>query len=80
MPVAKFQIKRKCQVCGEEFMAKTIESWYCSSRCSGIAWKRRKDEEKRQERLDAVVRDIPKSKELITVPEAYALFTEGKYI
>lgn len=78
MPVAKFQIKRKCQVCGEEFKAKTIESWYCSSRCSGIAWKRRKDEEKRQERLDAVVRGIPKSKELITVPEAYALFGISK--
>jgi len=47
MPVAKFQIKRKCQVCGEEFMAKTIESWYCSPKCSKTAWKRRKDEEKR---------------------------------
>ena len=47
MPAAKFEIKRKCSICGEEFLAKTIESWYCSPRCSKIAWKRRKDEEKR---------------------------------
>lgn len=46
MPAAKFEIKRKCSICGEEFLAKTIESWYCSPRCSKIAWKRRKDEEK----------------------------------
>ncbi len=26
MAASKFQIVRKCQVCGEEFMAKTIES------------------------------------------------------
>ena len=47
MPAAKFEIKRKCQICGEEFLAKTIESWYCSPKCSKIAWKRRKDEEQR---------------------------------
>ena len=38
MPAAKFEIKRKCQVCGQEFIAKTIESWYCSKRCSNIAY------------------------------------------
>ncbi len=74
MPAAKFEIKRKCQICGEEFLAKTIESWYCSPKCSKIAWKRRKDEEQRLQRLDEVVKKIPKSKEYITVPEAYALF------
>ena len=60
MPAAKFEIKRKCSICGEEFLAKTIESWYCSPRCSKIAWKRRKDEEKRNLRLDEVVKSIPK--------------------
>ena len=54
MPAAKFEIKRKCQICGQEFIAKTIESWYCSKRCSNIAYKRRKDEEKRNQRLDDV--------------------------
>ena len=45
MPAAKFEITRQCKVCGETFVAKTIESWYCSPKCSKIAWKRRKDEE-----------------------------------
>ena len=74
MPAAKFEITRQCKVCGETFVAKTIESWYCTPKCSKIAWKRRKDEEQRLQRLDEVVKKIPKSKEYITVPEAYALF------
>ena len=71
MPAAKFEIKRKCSICGEEFLAKTIESWYCSPRCSKIAWKRRKDEEKRNLRLDEVVKSIPKGQDYIKVSEAY---------
>lgn len=78
MPAAKFEIERKCQVCGETFLANTIESWYCSPRCSKIAWKRRKDEELRLQKLDEVVKKIPKSKEYITVHEAYALFGISK--
>lgn len=78
MGVAKFEITRKCKVCGEIFQAKTIESWYCSPRCSKVAWKRRKDEEQRMQKLDAVVEKIPKSKEYITVPEAYAMFGISK--
>lgn len=74
MPVAKFEIKRKCQICGQEYIAKTIESWYCSKRCSNIAYKRRKDEEKRNQRLDEIVRNIPDNKDYIKVSEAYALF------
>lgn len=61
MPAAKFEIKRKCQVCGQEFIAKTIESWYCSKRCSNIAYKRRKDEEKRNQRLDEIVKRASRS-------------------
>lgn len=78
MPAAKFEIERKCLLCGESFKAKTIESWYCSPRCSKIAWKRRKDEERKMQKLDEVVKNIPKSKDYITVPEAYALFGISK--
>ena len=78
MPAAKFEIVRKCKVCGEPFKAKTIESRYCSPRCSKIAWKRNKDEELRMQKLDEVVKKIPKSKDYITVPEAYALFGISK--
>ncbi len=78
MPAAKFEIIRKCQICGESFMAKTIDSWNCSTKCSRIAWKRKKDEELRMQKLDAIAKKIPKSKELISVPEAYALFGISK--
>ena len=78
MPAAKFEIVRKCKVCGELFKAKTIESGYCSPRCSKIARKRNKDEELRMQKLDEVVKKIPKSKDYITVPEAYALFGISK--
>ena len=69
MPAAKFQILRKCSVCGNEFIAKTIESYYCSSACSKIAWKRRKAEEKKQQLLDEIVKTIPQDKEMITISE-----------
>ena len=55
MAVAKYKIVRKCPVCGEEFFARTLESWYCSPKCSKVAWK-------------------PKSKEYISITEAYAMF------
>ena len=74
MAASKFQIKRKCPICGEEFMAKTIESFFCSPACSKVAWKRKHDEKERNKRLDEVVKSIPKGQELIKVSEAYALF------
>ena len=65
MGAAKFEITRKCKICGEPFVAKTITSWYCSPRCSKVAFKRRKDEEKKNERLDAIAKAIPKDQEYI---------------
>ena len=74
MGAAKFQIIRKCRICGQEFLAKTIDSWCCSERCIRVASKRKKDEEARQKRLDEVVKNIPKGEDYIKVSEAYALF------
>lgn len=42
MPAIGFEIKRKCKVCGEVFIAKTLDSLYCSPKCSKVAWKRKK--------------------------------------
>ena len=78
MGAAKFEITRKCKICGEPFLAKTITSWYCSPRCSSVAYKRRKDEEKRKKRLDEIAKAIPKDQEYITVPEAYSMFGISK--
>lgn len=74
MVAAKYKIVRKCTVCGEEFFAKTLESWYCSPKCSKIAWKRKHDEEKRLLALDEIVKKIPEAKEYISITEAYAMF------
>ena len=73
MAVAKYKIVRKCPVCGEEFFARTLESWYCSPKCSKVAWKRKHDEEKRQLELDKIVSNMPKSKFF----SSYLLFLTG---
>lgn len=74
MPKAKFQITRKCEICGTPFLAKTIESKYCSSRCSNTACKIKKKEEKKQALMDEVVANIPDARDYISVSEAVAIF------
>lgn len=51
MPKAKFEIKRKCEVCGVAFIAKTLESRYCSRKCSQKAYKQRKAQEQNTESI-----------------------------
>ena len=42
------EIKRKCPICGKVFIIKTLDSVYCSPKCSKIANKRKKDKEKKE--------------------------------
>ena len=78
MPALKFQIKRKCEMCGATFIAKTLESKYCSKHCMKVAWKRRKDEEKKQERLKAIADQVPDYRDYISIPEAVAMYGVGR--
>lgn len=55
-------------------LRKNVRFFYCSPRCSKIAYKRRKAEEMQQQRLDEMVKTIPEAREYITVTEAHALF------
>lgn len=55
-------------------LRKDFGVWYCSPKCSKVAWKRKHDEEKRQLELDKIVSNMPKSKEYISITEAYAMF------
>lgn len=48
MPNAKFEIKRKCD-CGATFIAKTLDSHYCSRACSQKAYDKRMAEKKKLE-------------------------------
>ena len=74
MPTIGFEIKRKCKVCGKVFVAKTLDSHYCSPKCSKVAWKRKKDAKDKSARLEAIARQIPDIREYISVKEAVAMF------
>jgi len=74
MAKAKFQITRKCEVCGAPFLAKTVESKYCSPNCSKKAWKIKKKEEQKRILMDKVVESIPDTRDYISVAEAVAMF------
>lgn len=51
MPNLGIEIKRKCEICGNIFVVKTLDSIYCSPKCSKIASKRKKDKEKKKHYL-----------------------------
>ena len=50
---SNIEIKKKCHWCGAEFIARKTTTEYCSHRCSGLAYKERK----RQEKLDSYQRE-----------------------
>lgn len=78
MSKAKFEIKRKCEVCGKVFMAATLESRYCSRRCTNIAYKQRKVKKAEQERLQKIAESVPDARDYITVQEAVAMFNVSR--
>ena len=47
MPNLGIEIKSKCPICSKVFIIKTLESVYCSPKCSKIANKRKKDKDKK---------------------------------
>lgn len=55
------RILRKCEVCGEEFIATKITNKYCSKRCARVvhrkkeAEKKKKARERWQQQLDLTV-------------------------
>ena len=74
MPTIGFEIKRKCKVCGKVFVAKTLDSYYCSPKCGKVAWKRKKDVKDRNAKLEAIAQQVPDIREYISVKEAVAMF------
>ena len=50
MPAIGFEIKRTCKVCDEVFLAKTLDSQYCSPKCSkgGLETKEGRKREERE--------------------------------
>ena len=74
MPTVGFEIKRKCKICGKVFVAKTLDSYYCSQKCGKVAWKRKKDVKDRNAKLEAIAQQVPDIREYISVKEAVAMF------
>ena len=74
MPATKSKLERKCEVCGNLFIAKTIYSKYCSRHCSDVASRKKKKEAKLEEQRKQVASRIPNERPYISVPEAVALF------
>lgn len=78
MGKAKFQIERRCEVCGNPFFAKTLESRYCSEKCGQVAYTRRKREAKKLKKLQEITEQIDDDRDYITVPEAVAIYSVSR--
>lgn len=74
MPGIALEIRRKCKVCEKVFLAKTLESQFCSKRCGDIYRKRQRDAEKKEDRFSQIILQIPDAREYISVKEAVAIF------
>lgn len=59
MTKAKYNIERKCKMCGESFLAKTLDSVYCSRRCSWAAYRQKKRAEVQRQELDEIAKSRP---------------------
>lgn len=52
------QIERQCAVCKNHFVPKTVNSVFCSKKCSDVAYLKKKDQQKQEEQQRAVVDKI----------------------
>ncbi|MDO4462129.1 MAG: helix-turn-helix domain-containing protein [Bacteroidia bacterium] len=78
MPAAKYKIERKCALCGTSFLAKTIDSIYCSKSCSNKAYNQRIKEKKQQEEKQQRLEAISENRLYISVSEAVVIFGISK--
>lgn len=74
MAQAKYEIRRKCPICGAVFQIRTIDSVYCSKQCSDVAYKRKKDREAKETKYEQMAKEIPAIREFLSVQEAVAVY------
>ena len=74
MAQAKYEIRRRCPICGAIFQIRTIDAVYCSKQCSDIAYKRKKDREAKEAKYEQIAKEIPDIREFLSVQEAVALY------
>lgn len=78
MPKAKYRLQRTCQYCNQLFLARSINSRYCSDRCSDAAYRQRKRDQREENRLRAKAEKIPASRTYLTIAEAESTFLVSK--
>ena len=76
MEISKKQ--KVCPICGKTFTPKTINSVYCSHPCSSKAFKQKKAQQQKDEKLKAIVGAIPSQRQYLSVQEAIAIFGVSK--
>lgn len=74
MPNLGFEIKRKCIFCGKQFIIKTLDSYYCSPKCSKAAHARKKRAEEKEKKMALIAKMVPTIREFISVKEAVAIY------
>ena len=74
MPNLGLEIKRKCRICGKVFIIKTLDSIYCSKKCSNVAYTRKKRAEAKEKKLALIAKNVPKVREYISIREAVAIY------
>ena len=74
MAQAKYEIRRKCPICGAVFQIRTIDAVYCSKKCSDIAYKRKKDRGVKEAKYEQIAKEVPDIREYLSVQEAVALY------
>jgi len=73
------KIQKQCEVCGQSFVPKTVDSVYCSKKCGAAAYRKKKAlKKKKEEEQQAVIDKISADRLYISVPEAIALFGVAK--
>ena len=68
------EIKRKCPICGKVFIIKTLDSVYCSPKCSKVANKRKKDKEKKEALFVTYAQNVPDIREYLTARQVVAIW------
>lgn len=74
MPASKYKIVRKCEKCGNTFLAKTIYSKYCSRNCGDAVYREKKRTEKREQRRKEIAGKISSERQYISIAEASVLY------
>ena len=72
------RVNKQCLVCNGEFLPKTVESVYCSAKCSKKAYKQKIRLLRNEAELKAMIEKIPEDRAFISVPEAGMLFGIAK--